>query len=305
MKCPKCQYLTYDQSGRCRNCGYEFSLAVDDGALDLPIRTGDEPIGPLADFTLSDTDSRGSTEAPPSPVDRGAASRHAPSRTPSSDLPLFYGPSGSDAPLVSLPAAPRAPVSVRKSTATRPPVRRSKDDAPTLDLDGANPTEPEPVRPAIRSAAAVVEPTRAEEAAAAAPLGPRLFGGLVDIALMGGIDLAILYFTLQLSDLTFADVGVIPKAPFIAFLALLNGGYLTAFTAAGGQSIGKMLAGTRVVTTDEAARTDRATLGQSALRAVGYVLSALPAGLGFLPALFGPDHRGFHDRLAHTRVVRA
>jgi uncharacterized RDD family membrane protein YckC len=305
MKCPKCQYLTYDQSGRCRNCGYEFSLAVDDGALDLPIRTGDEPIGPLADFTLSDTDSRASTEAPPSPTDRGGAGRHAPSRTPSSDLPLFHGPHGSDAPLVSLPASPRAPVSVRKSAATRPAVRRSKDDAPTLDLEGVSTPETEPDRPATRSAAAAVETQGATASAVAAPLGPRIFGALVDLGLMGGIDVAILYFTLQLSELTFADVGVIPKAPFAAFLALLNGGYLTAFTAAGGQSIGKMLAGTRVVTTDAAARTDRATLGQSALRAVGYVLSALPAGLGFLPALFGPDHRAFHDRLAHTRVVRA
>ena len=304
MKCPKCQYLTYDQSGRCRNCGYEFSLAVDDGALDLPIRTGDEPIGPLADFTLSDTDSRG-REAPPSPMDRGVAGRHAPSRTPSSDLPLFHGPHGSDAPLVSLPASPRAPVSVRKSTATRPAARRSKEDAPTLDLEGVSTPETEPVRPTMRSASAAVETQGADEVGVAAPLAPRIFGALVDLGLMGGIDVAILYFTLQLSELTFADVGVIPKAPFAAFLALLNGGYLTAFTAAGGQSIGKMLAGTRVVTTDAAARTDRATLGQSALRAVGCVLSALPAGLGFLPALFGPDHRAFHDRLAHTRVVRA
>ena len=30
----------------------------------------------------------------------------------------------------------------------------------------------------------------------------------------------------------------------------------------------------------------------------------LPAGLGLLPALFG-EHRGLHDRLADTRVVKA
>jgi uncharacterized RDD family membrane protein YckC len=29
----------------------------------------------------------------------------------------------------------------------------------------------------------------------------------------------------------------------------------------------------------------------------------LPAGLGWLPGLFG-DHRSLHDRLAGTRVVR-
>jgi len=307
MKCPKCQYLTYDQSGRCRNCGYEFSLVVDEAALDLPIRTGEEPIGPLADFALSDADSPRSAETPPGWMERGVPGRPAAaSRTPSSDLPLFHGPHGSDAPLVSLPATPRAPVSVRKSAVARPAARRSRDDEPTLDLEGEGARDTEPVRTANRRPAPVPhEATGIEEAEAAAPLGQRIVGALVDVALMGSIDVAVLYFTLQLSELTFADVGVIPKAPFAAFIALLNGGYLTAFTAAGGQSIGKMLAGTRVVTTDEAAATDRVTLGQSALRAVGCFLSALTAGLGFVPALFGPDHRAFHDRLAHTRVVKA
>ena len=97
----------------------------------------------------------------------------------------------------------------------------------------------------------------------------------------------------------------IPLAPFLAFLALLNGGYATAFTAAGGQSIGKMAAGTRVVNADESAWTDRVPLGQAVVRAAGYAVSALPAGMGFLPAFFGPDGRAVHDRIAHTRVVKA
>ena len=29
MKCPKCQYLTFDSGGRCRNCGYDFYLLED------------------------------------------------------------------------------------------------------------------------------------------------------------------------------------------------------------------------------------------------------------------------------------
>ena len=29
MRCPKCQYITFDSDDRCRNCGYEFSLSVD------------------------------------------------------------------------------------------------------------------------------------------------------------------------------------------------------------------------------------------------------------------------------------
>src|SRR5262245_28714187 len=35
MKCPKCSYLGFETSDRCRNCGYDFSL------LDAPPSEGD------------------------------------------------------------------------------------------------------------------------------------------------------------------------------------------------------------------------------------------------------------------------
>ena len=55
MKCPKCQYFSYDSGDRCRNCGYDFSLALDLPPADLPIQDGTEPLGPFSDFSLSDT----------------------------------------------------------------------------------------------------------------------------------------------------------------------------------------------------------------------------------------------------------
>jgi uncharacterized RDD family membrane protein YckC len=54
-----------------------------------------------------------------------------------------------------------------------------------------------------------------------------------------------------------------------------------------------------------AAWHERVSFGQATVRAVGYVVSALPLGLGFLPALAGRDRRALHDRLADTRVVKA
>jgi uncharacterized RDD family membrane protein YckC len=36
-----------------------------------------------------------------------------------------------------------------------------------------------------------------------------------------------------------------------------------------------------------------------------WVLLAVPAGLGFLSAIASRDRRGWHDRFAGTRVVRA
>ncbi len=91
-----------------------------------------------------------------------------------------------------------------------------------------------------------------------------------------------------------------------SFLVLLDVGYLSTFVAANGQTIGKMAAGTRVVPADPAAPAyERVSFGHAIVRAAGYLVSGLPAGLGFLPALVGRERRAVHDRLADTRVVRA
>ena len=91
MKCPKCQYFSFDSGDRCRNCGYDFSLALAMPPADLPIQDGTEPLGPLSDFSLSE-----------------------PRDTP--NLPLFTSAEGDpDAPLVTPGATPRAPLAVRRT----------------------------------------------------------------------------------------------------------------------------------------------------------------------------------------------
>ncbi len=55
----------------------------------------------------------------------------------------------------------------------------------------------------------------------------------------------------------------------------------------------------RVVTADN--ETVDGTLALK--RTLAGVASAVTLGAGFLPALFGAEHRALHDRLAHTRVV--
>jgi len=69
-----------------------------------------------------------------------------------------------------------------------------------------------------------------------------------------------------------------------------------------GQTLGKMALGIRVVTADEAQPVG---IGRAGVRTLLWTLLAIPAGLGFLTALFRADRRGLHDRLAGTRVVRA
>jgi len=45
------------------------------------------------------------------------------------------------------------------------------------------------------------------------------------------------------------------------------------------------------------------SVGQSVLRYLGYFLSTLPLGLGFLWVIWDKKKRGFHDLLAHTVVI--
>jgi uncharacterized RDD family membrane protein YckC len=307
MRCPKCQYISFENSDRCRNCGYEFSLAVDTGALDLPIQTGDEALGPLAEFSLDEVDRAASgARSVPGPADQFAAEAGVTRRSaaPPTDLPLFKDRTlDDDAPLVTLPATPRMPVAVRRSSPAVPRPHRSANDEPelVLDLDGPEPA-PEP--------ALEPPPSRAEAQAGlahpVAGLGPRALAGLIDLAILGGIDVTVLYFTLKICGFTRQELLLLPMVPLVAFLVLLNGGYFVAFIAAGGQTLGKMAANIKVVPAEpEGHWSDRVPLGTAFMRAAASLVSLAPAGAGYLPALLDPDRRTVHDRLAHTRVVKA
>jgi uncharacterized RDD family membrane protein YckC len=122
----------------------------------------------------------------------------------------------------------------------------------------------------------------------------------MDLTLLLAVDGVVLYLTLRLCGLSASEVGALPAVPLAAFLTLLNGGYLVAFTALGGQSIGKMAAGIKVIGQQE----EPVALAGAAVRTLGYLASALPLGAGFLAGLFGPERLALHDRLARTRVVR-
>jgi uncharacterized RDD family membrane protein YckC len=317
MRCPKCSYISFGSADRCRNCGYEFVLASEDPAPldDLRIDGGAQAIGPLADFAL--------TEQPPMPASPFAsanAGESAVSRRPSTgsrlDLPLF----GDDAPLVTPPAVPRAPLSVRRG---QPALARPRGDraiaaegqedeqASVVERSGPRVIRLEDGKPMPLPARAAPAEVRAAEPMRPASSIARVLAGLVDIVVLAAIDAGVLYSTLRLVDLPVEQVGAIPIVPMGLFLVLLNGGYLAIFTTAGGQTIGKMLARIRVVADPSPEALDangplqQVPLGASVLRATAYLASLLPAGLGFAAILFDSDGRALHDRLAETRVVKA
>lgn len=127
----------------------------------------------------------------------------------------------------------------------------------------------------------------------------RLAAALIDVVVLGAIDVIVVYFTLQICGIGLADWAAVPLVPLAAFFLVLNGGYLVIFTA-GGQTLGKMVAGIKVVSSEPLASMD---LGSACLRALAWLVLAAPAGLGLL-SVFAGDHRGIHDRFAGTRVVR-
>lgn len=291
MKCPKCGYLGFETGDRCRNCGYEFSLSCDKP----------DPFDRTLDRGPDESDPK-----PPFDLDRIIGADDVP---PVDDLPLFLTPSESDdrqaprraafapddAPLVNGTARPRAPLGVRRATPevprARPRAEKSSAHSETLFETGTARVTPADV--------IAGSPTQRAGEILASPVS-RVLAGLVDIALLAILDASILYLTLRLLGLATDHVFELPVLPLAAFFLLLNGGYFTAFTAVGGQSIGKMALGIKVISHEDSG----VPIGRATLRTLAYFVSALPLGAGFLPGVVGADRLTLHDRLAHTRVVR-
>ena len=298
MKCPKCNYIAFDSTVRCRNCGFDFSLSpVTEPGADRPLRSH-ESAAPLEAFDLGEF-ARPAREAqvtrPPARRADPAPGPAAPS-APAGDLPLFGGALPDEAPLVR-PSAPSAPLSVRRSTPV--PARPRPSVTP-------RPAEPRsdlglPLSSPYLSGAPASPTTRSAATDDAAGLGVRVGAAALDWLMLLSLDLVVVYFTLRVSRLPTEDLLLLPLAPLVAFLLLLNGGYLLMFTAVGGQTLGKMACHLKVVSAGD----QPLTLGRAVVRVVAFFLSALPVGLGLLPAVFDQAHRGVHDRLADTRVVHA
>lgn len=296
MRCPKCQYISFESSDRCRNCGYEFSLSVETEQIDVKIGR-DEPASSRGrDGTYSALD----TPLNP-PSERGVGRPLA-----AADLPLFIDRVADDqAPLVTPPAVPRAPLSVRKATPARPRSQSSTPEELSLDLDadeddrqGLNGFGAKAARPQT------VPETSVPLQPAIASLVRRAIAGVIDVLILGSISAAVVVLTLRVCELTLDDWRMLPPVPMLAFLMLLCGGYFVLFTAAGGQTIGKMITHIRVVNGPNVTPA-RVSFRTAVVRTVACLGSVLALGAGFLLAVINEDRCAFHDRVADTRVVPA
>jgi uncharacterized RDD family membrane protein YckC len=255
----------------------------------------------------------------PTPAPADAMIRHpkAPVAPPTAELPLFVKPMAQPEP------EPRIEPAVVARDASEPDVPIARPGAASVSsrvaaaaaaetiarpLSAEKPRKLGPLDHDLLEDLERIETNERREAAGTAGrvgFVSRLGAAIVDALLLGGLCAGVVWATLRWCELPIQQVRVLPIAPTIAFLLLVGLGYLLLFTAAGGQTIGKMLFGIRVVG-DEAsyAAGGALSLRQAVYREVVSLPSILALGLGFLPALFG-DERALHDRLAQTRVVRA
>jgi uncharacterized RDD family membrane protein YckC len=219
-----------------------------------------------------------------------------------------------DRPLVKVPQEPRAPLSVRrpaeapKTKAEEPEIALKRPGTASRDLlDDLQLHESDEVvtpRSAIRRG-----DTRAARQATAESAGPvgRVVAAVLDAVFLAAVGTAVLWVLLRAIDLTLADVPALPflvALPLAVFVLLIDLGYLLLFTAAGGQTLGKMATSIRVVGTSlDTGEDERLSIQRAAFRSLVMLPSVFAFGAGFMPALVG-EHKAVHDRIAQTRVVR-
>ena len=167
------------------------------------------------------------------------------------ELPLFGSPIPDDEPLITQASPPRPPLAVRRATPEVPRLRERA--AARADRSIWRSTRRADRRPSSTPASAPLDGCRGRRRDGAAETDGSAGGSLrgsfavaIDLLILAAIDVVVIYFTMQICGIELDDLGILPEGPLLAFLLVQNGGYLVAFTA-GGQTLGKMAAGIRVV----------------------------------------------------------
>jgi uncharacterized RDD family membrane protein YckC len=128
----------------------------------------------------------------------------------------------------------------------------------------------------------------------------RVVSGAIDLVFVGLIQLTLFYLT---THLVAQRVGALPRSALVAMGlvgAVMAAGYFLFFWSLSGQTLGKLLTGSRVVDR----RGGALGFGRAALRLAATLVAALPLGAGFIGLWTDPERRGWHDRIAGTKVIR-
>jgi uncharacterized RDD family membrane protein YckC len=119
-----------------------------------------------------------------------------------------------------------------------------------------------------------------------AGFGERLVAYLIDGVILFVMELVLMLLLGQ------------PLGSLLSFFASIA--YTVGFWMTQAATPGKMVMGLRVIRQD-GAPIDGST---AALRYVGYIVSGIVIGLGFLWIIWDPNHEGWHDKIAKTWVIK-
>ncbi len=127
-----------------------------------------------------------------------------------------------------------------------------------------------------------------------AGIGTRVFAFMLD-----GIILAILMM-LIVAIVSGLRLSSMPALNFFS-MAVPVAYYWYFWTQRDGQTPGKFALGIRVVKAQGGAISNT----DAVIRAIGYHVSAILCGLGYIWAIFDKNNQAWHDKLAKTYVVRS
>jgi uncharacterized RDD family membrane protein YckC len=310
VNCPACSEALIKGQERCPRCGTVVYLPVEgalapDPQLTPPPRKG-EPLREIPGMKKRERTWKDEV--------RERVRDRRQRRMGSADLPLFRDQEEGLSPAAEEPeaAGPEAGIHELGEAADLAP-----DDLPLRPIEAppvaARPEPPLPPLPARRDVPSIVEED--EDAAEEWPLEPvpeaarpverparvaeRLWAAAIDTALLAALFAVVVYFASRAAQVTVPRL--LPSWPFLAgYLAFLGLAYAGYFTGTTGQTLGKILAGLRVVDGAGQPPGFLKAFVRAALGAVGIAA----AGLGAAPMLADPAGRALHDRLLKTRVVK-
>jgi uncharacterized RDD family membrane protein YckC len=274
MKCPKCEYIGLGDGSRCKNCGFDVSLlsesvhqsVIGSGKLS---RVSSGRVGDITDVKVA---------------------------TSGSGLPLF-GQIDDEEPMPQLRAGPRPPLSVRRTpdrSRTRAIERETSKSLRAIEEPGLSFSEDDTNESESGGTGGSLK-----ESPVYAIASKRLGAAVIDLGLLCVIGVIVVYLTLRMVELPLGSWRLLPVSPMVSFFGLLAFAYYSTFTAVGGQTVGKMAMGVRVITTSGEPLNAAVALRRTAAS----LMSVATLGLGLLPALIGSTRLALHDRVAGTRVV--
>lgn len=133
--------------------------------------------------------------------------------------------------------------------------------------------------------------------------GRRFVAYLIDSLLLTVFSCTVVFFTGFAIGLLMqgreAGDSLVLQIFFNCLGLIISAVYFAGFWTATGQTPGKMAMGVKIIKTDGSP----VSLGAALVRWIGYLISGLPLGLGFLWIAFDSRRQGWHDKLANTYVV--